>query len=53
VEILSGLEPGEPVIVEGNDRVGDGVPVQPVAAAPPAAAAGTPAAGSAFPTSAR
>ena len=28
VEILSGLEAGETVVVEGSDRLGDGVPVQ-------------------------
>lgn len=43
VEILGGLKAGEIVIVEGNDRVADGVPVvvagAPAAAAPPAGAA--------------
>jgi multidrug efflux system membrane fusion protein len=49
VEILSGLKPGEEVIVQGSDRLADGVPVRPVEdaeagkqapGAPPAAAAG-------------
>ena len=43
VEILGGLRQGETVIVEGNDRVGDGVPVTVAgapAAAPPATAGG-------------
>jgi multidrug efflux system membrane fusion protein len=45
VEILGGLKPGEIVVVEGNDRVGDGVPVTvagaaTVAPAPSGASAG-------------
>ena len=50
VEILSGLKPGETVVTEGSDRLGDGIPVEVVtgaelrgaggeaAPAPPAAA---------------
>jgi membrane fusion protein, multidrug efflux system len=33
VEILSGLTPGQTVVVEGSDRLADGVPVQAVAGA--------------------
>jgi multidrug efflux system membrane fusion protein len=40
VEILGGLKPGEIVIVEGNDRVGDGVPVTVAGSAPAAAPTG-------------
>jgi membrane fusion protein, multidrug efflux system len=49
VEILSGLKPGEQVIVQGSDRLADGVPVRTAEApaggkgtpgAPPAATAG-------------
>lgn len=39
VEILGGLKPGETVVVEGNDRVADGVAVT-VAGASPAAGGG-------------
>ena len=42
VEILGGLKPGEIVVVEGNDRVADGVAVT-VAGASPAAGGGAPA----------
>ena len=38
VEIVSGLKPGETVVVEGSDRLADGVPVQ--AAAPKSAPSG-------------
>ena len=44
VEILGGLKPGEIVVVEGNDRVADGIPVT-VAGASPGAGAAPPAAG--------
>jgi multidrug efflux system membrane fusion protein len=46
VEILSGLKPGQTVVVEGSDRVADGVPVQPVTEGRPSAGApsGSPAA---------
>lgn len=46
VEILSGLTPGQTVVVEGSDRLADGVPVQPVTgpAASPTRAAASPAA---------
>jgi membrane fusion protein, multidrug efflux system len=37
VEILSGLKPGETVVTEGSDRLGDGIPVE---VAGPASAAG-------------
>ena len=40
VEILGGLKPGEIVVVEGNDRVADGVPVTVVGAAAGGASAG-------------
>ena len=43
VEILGGLKAGEIVVVEGNDRVADGVPVAVATAAPPAAAGPAPA----------
>ena len=45
VEILGGLKSGEIVIVEGNDRVGDGVAVTVAGAAPGAAPSGGAAAG--------
>jgi len=35
VEILSGVAAGESVIVEGSDRISDGVTVQPVRESPP------------------
>jgi multidrug efflux system membrane fusion protein len=38
VEILSGLKPGEIVVTEGSDRLADGVAVEAVAGAAPAAA---------------
>jgi multidrug efflux system membrane fusion protein len=39
VEIVSGLSVGETIVTEGSDRLGDGMPVQPVeAAATPAGA---------------
>jgi multidrug efflux pump subunit AcrA (membrane-fusion protein) len=41
VEILGGLKPGEIVVVEGNDRVADGIAVTVMGAGP--AAAGAPA----------
>jgi multidrug efflux system membrane fusion protein len=44
VEILGGLKPGEIVVVEGNDRVADGIPVVLAGAAPatsPAASGGS------------
>jgi RND family efflux transporter MFP subunit len=49
VEIRSGLKAGEVVVVEGSDRLTDGLPVQvagtaPVPAAAPSASAGAPAA---------
>jgi multidrug efflux pump subunit AcrA (membrane-fusion protein) len=34
VEILSGVKGGETVVVEGSDRLADGVDVKPVAALP-------------------
>jgi multidrug efflux system membrane fusion protein len=34
VEIVSGLKPGETVVVEGSDRLADGIAVQPTAARP-------------------
>jgi RND family efflux transporter MFP subunit len=38
VEILSGVKPKETVVIEGSDRLADGIDVQPVSApAPPAA----------------
>ena len=37
VEILSGLRPGQTVVVEGSDRVADGVPLQPVTEGRPSA----------------
>jgi multidrug efflux system membrane fusion protein len=39
VEIVSGLKPGQIVVVEGSDRVADGVPVQPVTEGRPSAGA--------------
>jgi multidrug efflux system membrane fusion protein len=36
VEIVSGLKAGETVVVEGSDRLADGIPVQPTAAGPTA-----------------
>jgi membrane fusion protein, multidrug efflux system len=42
VEIVSGLKAGETVVVEGSDRLADGIPVQP-AMARPAAGTGGPA----------
>jgi multidrug efflux system membrane fusion protein len=47
VEILSGLTPGQTVVVEGSDRLADGVAVQPVAgsASSPSRAAATPSSG--------
>ena len=39
VEILSGVKGGETVVVEGSDRLADGVDVQPVASLQPEAAA--------------
>jgi RND family efflux transporter MFP subunit len=46
VEILGGLKAGEIVVVEGNDRVADGVPVTVLAGAAPATAPATPGAAS-------
>jgi membrane fusion protein, multidrug efflux system len=40
VEILSGVAAGDTVVVEGSDRLTDGIAVQPVAAAPGGGAAG-------------
>ncbi|HET8645793.1 MAG TPA: efflux RND transporter periplasmic adaptor subunit [Vicinamibacteria bacterium] len=42
VEVVSGLKGGETVVIEGSDRLADGVPVQPAAApaARPASAGG-------------
>lgn len=37
VEILSGVNPQETVVIEGSDRLADGIDVQPVAALPAAA----------------
>jgi RND family efflux transporter MFP subunit len=39
VEIVSGLKAGEMVVVEGSDRLADGIPVQPTAARPSTAPA--------------
>ena len=33
VEVVSGVKAGDTVVVEGSDRIADGMPVQPVAAA--------------------
>jgi len=33
VEILSGLNPGETVVIEGSDRLADGIPVEVVTGA--------------------
>ena len=38
VEILSGVKPQESVVIEGSDRLADGIDVQPVSASPVAAA---------------
>jgi membrane fusion protein, multidrug efflux system len=43
VEILSGLKPGETVVTEGSDRLGDGIPVDVAAEAGPRPAGGAPA----------
>lgn len=40
VEILSGVAAGDTVVVEGSDRLTDGIAVQPVAASPVGGAAG-------------
>ncbi len=40
VEILSGLKPGETVVTEGSDRLGDGIPVEIVTGGGPKAADG-------------
>jgi RND family efflux transporter MFP subunit len=47
VEVLSGVKAGDVVVVEGSDRLADGLPVQPAAAPSPAAdpKGGAPAAG--------
>jgi membrane fusion protein (multidrug efflux system) len=42
VEILSGVKGGETVVVEGSDRLADGVEVKPVSALPEAAPSATP-----------
>jgi len=34
VEILDGVKPGETVVIEGSDRLADGVPVQPAGSLP-------------------
>jgi multidrug efflux pump subunit AcrA (membrane-fusion protein) len=47
VEILSGLKTGETVVVEGSDRLADGVAVQVAGAAPSAGTAANPASGGA------
>jgi multidrug efflux system membrane fusion protein len=44
VEVVSGVKAGDVVVVEGSDRLGDGMPVQPVAPAG-AASRGAPASG--------
>jgi membrane fusion protein, multidrug efflux system len=44
VEVRSGVKAGEVVVVEGSDRLGDGMPVQPVAASG-TASKGAPASG--------
>jgi len=44
VEVVSGVKTGDTVVVEGSDRIADGMPVQPVAA-PGAATRATPASG--------
>jgi multidrug efflux system membrane fusion protein len=44
VEVVSGVKAGDVVVVEGSDRLGDGMPVQPVASSG-AAAQGAPASG--------
>ena len=42
VEILSGVKGGETVVVEGSDRLADGVAVKPVSALPEATPSATP-----------
>lgn len=42
VEILSGLKAGEPVVIEGSDRLGEGVAVAEAGAKPEAKPAGAP-----------
>jgi len=43
VEILSGLKPGETVVIEGSDRLADGIPVEVVTGTEPRAAGPVPA----------